>query len=131
MKIMIADDDFVCRMLLQKLLSPLGECVTVINGLEAINAFRVALSEKAPFDLLCLDIMMPEMDGQDALKAIRRIEHEYGVPYDKETKILMTTALGDPRNVIEAYNKGGATTYIVKPITKQGLMDKLKEMQLL
>ena len=75
MKIMIADDDFVCRMLLQKLLSPLGECVTVINGLEAINAFRVALSEKAPFDLLCLDIMMPEMDGQDALKAIRRIEH--------------------------------------------------------
>ncbi len=131
MKILIADDDFVCRMLLQKLLTQYGECTTVINGLEALNAFRVAMTEKAPYDLICLDIMMPEMDGHDALKGIRRIERELDVPYDKEVHVLMTTALGDPRNVVEAYHKGGATTYIVKPITKQGLTERLKEMKLI
>ena len=71
MKTLIVEDDFTSRLLLQGLLQPYGVCHICVNGREAIDAFKKALDEKESYNLVCLDIMMPEIDGQAALKQIQ------------------------------------------------------------
>jgi len=131
MKALVVEDDFASRKLLQRILQPYGEADVAVNGLEAIEAFSKALEDGTPYDLICMDIMMPEMDGQAALKHIRRIEKEKGITSAKEAKIIMTTALDDPQNVVEAYYKGGATSYLSKPIDKSSLIQTIKDLKLL
>ena len=63
LKILIAEDDLISRKFLSKFLSQYGECDIVVDGLEAIDAYMLAMREKKPYDLICLDIMMPKLDG--------------------------------------------------------------------
>lgn len=131
MRILIADDDFMARRILKELLSPLGDCDIVVNGGEAIQAFRLSLEDKDPYTLICMDIMMPEVDGHQAIEQIRAIEEELDVPESKGVKIIMISALDDPRNVMRAYGKGGATAYLVKPIEKNKLLHEIDLLGLL
>lgn len=131
MKVLIVEDDFTSRKLLQTILSPYGECDIAVNGKEAVEAFESALKAKAPYDLVCMDIMMPEMDGQEALKKIRSLEKKAGIRGSEEVKVVMTTALDDPKNVVEAYYKGGATSYIPKPIDRQLFLQLLRNLELI
>ena len=131
MKVLIVEDDFISRKLLQTLLSPYGDCDIAVNGLEAVQAFTAALDADAPYDLICMDIMMPEMDGQEALKRIRAIEKERDIQSSDEAKVVMITALDDPKNVVEAYYKGGATSYIPKPIDRQLFVHLLRNLGLI
>ena len=71
------------------------------------------------------------MDGQTALRKIREIERERGISPSQEVKVIMTTALDDPKNVVEAYYKGGATSYVPKPIDKHMLLHLLKNLGLI
>lgn len=130
MRTLIVEDDFVCRRLLQKLLSPYGDCDITINGKEAIEAFLLALDEDESYDLICLDIMMPEMDGQEALKKIREIEKEKGILGLDGVKVIMTTALKDSKNVFGAF-KTGCEGYLVKPIDKKKLIEEIKKLELI
>jgi two-component system chemotaxis response regulator CheY len=130
MRFLIVEDDFISRRLMQKMLSPFGDCDIAVNGREALTAFSAALAEKAPYALICLDVMMPEMDGHQALKEIRRIEREAGLEPSREVKVLMTTSLDSPRDVMEAYFKGGCNGYLVKPIERLKLVAFLKEFKI-
>jgi two-component system chemotaxis response regulator CheY len=76
-----------------------------------------------------MDIMMTNMDGQKTLTQIRKIEKDSGVATRDEVKVIMTTALDDPKNV-EASLKSGAASYIVKPISKQKLYDEISKLGL-
>lgn len=127
MKILIAEDDFTSRLLLQELLKHLGVTHVAINGKEAVAAAGAALESGAPYDLICLDVMMPEMDGQEALRRIRDREVAKGILSTAGAKILMTTALGDPANVIKSFSNL-CDGYLVKPINKQALRQRLKEI---
>ncbi|MCE1188874.1 MAG: response regulator [Ignavibacteria bacterium] len=131
MKILIAEDDFTSRIFLQKLLNSFGSCDIVVNGEEAVQAFQIAMEEGIPYDLICLDIMMPEMDGKEALKIIREREKNLNIAPEKETRILMVTALDSPKDVIESYYYGGCTSYLVKPIQKSILVKRLRDLKLL
>lgn len=131
MRVLIVEDDFTSRKLLQMILAPYGECDIAVNGEECIDAFRMALRDGKPYDLVCMDIMMPQKDGHQALKEIRLIEKEQGISHANEAKIIMTTALDDPRNVVEAYYKGGATSYIPKPIDKHMFLQLLRNLELI
>jgi two-component system chemotaxis response regulator CheY len=93
-----------------------------------VEAFEAALEAGTPYHLVCMDIMMPEMDGQDALKKIRALERSHGVRSVDEVKVVMTTALDDPRSVVEAYYKGGATSYVPKPIDRQLFIHLLRSL---
>ena len=93
MRILIAEDDLVSRNFLSKFLSKYGECDLVVDGLETIDAFLMAMKDKDPYELICLDIMMPKVDGVKSLKAIRDLERQYGITPDRHVKIIMTTAL--------------------------------------
>jgi two-component system chemotaxis response regulator CheY len=131
MKTLIVEDDFISRRILKDILSAHGDCDIAIDGEEAVQAFRMALDDKRPYELVCMDIMMPTMDGQEALKRIREIEKERGITGTREVKVIMTTALDDPRNVVESYYRGGATAYLVKPINKGKLLGEIRGFGLL
>jgi two-component system, chemotaxis family, chemotaxis protein CheY len=128
MRFLIVEDDFGSRRLLQAFLKPYGSCDVVVDGEEAIEAFRLSWEENDPYSAIFLDIMMPKVDGQQALKEIRRIEKDIGIKSIDEVKIIMTTALEDPKNVVEAYHKGGATSYLVKPIDKEMIQKEMSRL---
>jgi two-component system chemotaxis response regulator CheY len=127
MRILIAEDDFISRKILGKLLAPYGDCDMAKNGREAVDVLRTAMDEGKPYDLVCLDIMMPEMDGLEVLKIVREMERETGVGKEKEAKIIMTTALDAPKDLLEVFHREGCTGYLVKPVDSQKLASMLQE----
>ncbi|OEU73455.1 MAG: hypothetical protein BA874_03035 [Desulfuromonadales bacterium C00003068] len=129
MKILIAEDDLTSRLILENFLQEYGTTNVVVNGTEAVSAVRSALKDGQPYDLICLDIMMPEMDGVKALEKIRKSEEGRGVTSTYGAKIIMITALDDPKNVMNSF-KELCDAYIVKPIDKTMLLQKLDEIGL-
>lgn len=115
MRILLAEDDFASRKFMDKYLSRYGECDITVDGKEAVDAFMMAIAEGEPYDLICLDVMMPEMDGYQALNRIREIEREQGIKEDRAVKIIMTTALNEEKNVKKAFDMN-CTAYSGKPI---------------
>lgn len=130
MRILIAEDDFFSRKFLSKFLSAYGDCDITINGMEALEAFMLAWDEGKPYDLVCLDIMMPELDGIKVLKAIRDIEKQKGCEASKYTKIIMTTALNDKDNVSNAFSTG-CEAFAAKPIDTNKLIEVMKRLDLI
>lgn len=130
MRILIAEDDLAGRKLLQKFLGKYGECDIVVDGLEALDAFLAAQKAEKPYELVCLDIMMPKLDGLKTLKAIRDIEKQTGIPEEARVKIIMTTALNDRKTVLEAYDSG-CEAYAWKPIDLEKLTEALQKLRLI
>lgn len=130
MKTLIVEDDFTSRLLLQTVLSRFGECVIAVNGKEAVEAFQQAHASGTRYDLICMDIMMPEMDGQAALKEIRELESVAGILSSTGVKIIMTTALDHPKDVVNAFYSL-CDAYLFKPIDTAKLLGNLKELHLI
>lgn len=128
MRVLVVEDDFASRRMMQRLLAPYGEVDVVVDGGEAVDAFRIAWEESKPYDVVFMDIMMPRVDGHEALRRIRSAEKEMGIRTLDEVKIVMTTVMEDPKNVIEAYQDGGATAYLVKPIDLEKLKKELEKL---
>ena len=128
MRILVVEDDFGSRRMMQKLLAPYGDVDVVVDGEESVEAFRLAWEESKPYDLVFMDIMMPKMDGQEALKRLRAYEREVGVKPSDEAKVIMTSVLEDPKNVIEAYYAGAATSYLVKPLDREKITAELSRL---
>ncbi len=102
MKILIAEDDFVSRKFIFKFMSQFGDCDVTVDGMEAIEVFLMSLEEGDYYDLVCLDIMMPEVDGIKALKTMRKLEEERNIPESK-------TCQGDHDHSLK-FNRGGLLT---------------------
>ena len=130
MKILIAEDDFASRKFMLRFLQKFGECDITVDGLEAVDAFLIALEAGEGYDLVCLDIMMPTLDGYQALKAIRDIEKEKQIPEEQRTKIIMTTALNEGRNVSKAFELG-CVAYAGKPIDQEKFENVLRKINLI
>lgn len=131
MKCLIVEDDFISRRILRELLGAYFDCEIAVDGEEAVTAFRMAHEAKTPYDLICMDIMMPKMDGREALRLVRKLEKELEVPPNLEVKVVMTTALDDPKTVFDSFYQDGATAYLVKPISKQKLLRELRALGLI
>lgn len=130
MKALIVEDDLTSRLILQEIMKNYGTVHVAVNGQEAVDAVRLALEAGDPYDLICLDILMPEMDGHEALEAIRKMEEENGFVYKSGSKIIMTTALDDLKNVTSAYS-GLCDGYLTKPIEKAKLEKELSKLALI
>ena len=122
MRILIADDDKVSREYLRIILSKYGECEFSTNGIEAVDAFILALDENAPFDIIFLDIMMPMYDGVKALSTIRKIEKKRNVGLNNRLKVIITSALND-RELISKLEAEGFEAYLTKPINTESIVD--------
>ena len=130
MKILIAEDDFASRKFMLRFLSKYGECDVTVDGMEAVDAFTMALDAEEGYDLVCLDIMMPELDGYQALKQIREYEKEKGISEEDGAKIIMTTALNEGRNVTKAFELG-CVAYAGKPIDQEKFENVLRKLGLI
>jgi len=130
MRILIAEDDLTCRLLMQQFLKDLSPSDIAVNGKEAVEAVRLGMENGTPYNLICLDIMMPEMDGHEALRQIRGLEEERGILRRTGAKILMTTALSDIDNVNTAFTSE-ADGYLTKPIQKVKLLEVLRRLKLI
>ena len=130
MKILIAEDDFASRKFMSRFLSKYGECDVTVDGTEAVEAFLMALDSDESYDLVCLDIMMPELDGYQVLKTIRDIEKERNSPEEKASKVIMTTALNEGRNVTKAFELG-CVAYAGKPIDQEKFENVLRKLALI
>lgn len=126
-RILIVEDDMVSRKFLSKYLKPYGECDMVVDGLEAIDAYLISLKEERPYDLICLDIMMPKVDGVKVLKAIRELENQNKIEPEKRAKIIMTTALGET-NIVKSAFEIGCDAYASKPIDTVKFSEVLRKL---
>jgi len=128
---LIVDDDFYSRITLHDLLRPVAECHIAANGEEAVGAFKKAMEDGRPYELVCMDLVMPEMDGQQALQEMRSVEKELGIPLDDRVKVVVVSMVEDTRETNDAFFLGEADCFLVKPIDEARLMEELRSLGLL
>jgi two-component system chemotaxis response regulator CheY len=127
MKCLVAEDDATCRALLHKFLSKYGECDIVVDGREAVLAVKSARLKNRNYDLVCMDLRMPVMDGQEAIREIRAQEAEAGAL--RTAKVIITTSLSDMDSITHAL-LGKCNAYLMKPIDTGKLLAELRELGL-
>lgn len=127
MRILIAEDDETCSLILSSMFKSYGTSVVVEDGESVIRSVTTELVKQQPFDLICLDIMMPGLDGQACLRCIRAIEQGFGRVGGAGTKILMTTALNAPESIMTAF-RSQCEGYLVKPIDRVKLTAQLSKL---
>ena len=115
---------------LQKYLSQYGECDIVVDGLEALDAYMISLKDDRPYELICLDIMIPKVDGVKVLKSIRDMELQKNIPAENRAKIIMTTALAETQFVQQAFEIG-CNAYAAKPIDIEKFEEVLRKLELI
>jgi len=129
LRMLLAEDDFANRLVLQTFLTRYGECHVAVNGRETVEAFRSAWERGQRYDLICMDIRMPEMDGCEAVRQVRAIEEAHGTLSTSGAKIIMTTAVDDIKEVIRCF-KELCDSYLMKPIDLGELLSQMKSYQL-
>lgn len=130
MRALVIDDRDTNRMLLLKILSPWMEGDAAADGEDGVEAFEEALQKGEPYKLICLDVMMPGMDGHETLAKIRQIEKDTQIAEQDQVKILMTTAVDSPNSMNEA-TRLGANGYLIKPVRKTNLIEELEKLELI
>ena len=129
LRVLLVEDDFASRLLLQTFLARYGECHVAVNGREAVGAFSAAVEREQPYDLICMDIMMPEMDGREAVRQVRAIESARGILSTFGVKIIMTTTVDDIKEVIRCFHEL-CDAYLMKPIDLSKLLYHMKSYHL-
>lgn len=130
MKCLVVEDDIVSNKILNTFLKYFGECTAVFDGDQAVEAYKEALQANEPFDLVCMDIMMPNLDGRQAVAQIRKIEKQHGISENEKAKIIMTTCVDEEEDIRLAYHYG-CNAYMVKPIYQQSLMAEMGKLGIL
>ncbi|MDC7218529.1 MAG: response regulator [Spirochaetales bacterium] len=120
-RLLIVDDDFISRQLLSTILKDYGECDVAVSGDEAVLAYKLSIKEGKPYDGIFLDIMMPGSDGYSALEGIRSWEEERGVAAADRVKVIMATAVDDPKMMMRAF-RSQCDSYVVKPIVESKVL---------
>jgi two-component system chemotaxis response regulator CheY len=115
-KVMIVDDAAFMRMMLRTMLIEGGHEVVgeAANGLEAVQNFM-----RIKPDLITMDITMPEMDGVEAVREIRKL--------DPSAKIIMCSAMGQKAMVVDAIT-AGAKDFVVKPFQKERVIESVNKV---
>ena len=126
MRFLLIEDQKNVRDLMAAFLADLGNCDMAEDGLEGLEFFQKSLARETPYDAIFLDIMMPKLEGQEVLQKIRRLEEEQEIMPPASTRVIMSSALGDSENVMEAF-KSQADAYLVKPVMREKLMDTLQK----
>ncbi len=130
LKILVAEDDEANRKFLSKLLAKFGEVTVVADGFQAVKSYMQAMDDKEPYQLVCLDVMMPRIDGYKALDAIRDLENKNALTAGERAKIIMISAL-DEGGFDEELAGNQYDCYMSKPIDILEFEMNLKRMNLL
>jgi two-component system chemotaxis response regulator CheY len=128
MRTLVVDDDQICRSVLQHALKGYGTVTYAVDGIGAVAEVARSLAEQQPYDLITLDIMMPDLDGKQTLKLIRKLEELFDVPHG--AKIAMTSAMDDKVSILSAF-RDQADLYFVKPLRLDQVVGELRKAQLI
>jgi len=131
LEILIVDDSDSLRFILKAFFKNHGRCREAVNGRQAVEMVKKSLDEGPRFDAILMDIMMPEMDGLQATKTIMEMLDERDVPREERPRVIMLTCLNDPRHMMEAQYKNGASAYITKPFERDILFETLANLGLM
>lgn len=129
MRALIVDDDSANRFILEQFLKPFGKTETAADGEEGLQKFVEGLVNHLPYDLVCLDIMMPGLNGMEVLRRIRSEEAERGIFGLDGVKVIMISAVADKDTVIDAF-RDGCEAYLIKPLNRDDLIRNLKNLKL-
>lgn len=129
MRILAVDDELVSREKMKKIMGGFGECLAAENGKKAIEFFRAALDKQEPFDLVAIDVSMPDMNGAEVLHTMRGLENDFLVPKENRVKAIMVTSRSDKETIISCV-QAGCNDYIVKPFDKNVISKKLSGLGL-
>lgn len=127
MKILVADDSVSVRQRVCTLLHGYGPCEEAADGREALERYRKALQQGSPYDVVIMDIVMPEMDGIAAARAVRELQRTAAAPAP-ETTIIMLSSKNDPEHMLTAHFETGATQYITKPFEDSTLIEAIENI---
>lgn len=116
MRALIVDDVEMNRELLAILLEGRAATLFAASGEEALKMVEEALRTDSYFDLICMDIFMPGMDGHETLRIIREMESEHG---DARATVFMVTGSSSPDDMIDALVTGGCDDYLTKPLMQR------------
>ncbi len=130
MKSLVADDVLVIRKLIHRALEKHGVCDEAVSGKETVAMFINANRKEDPYDLICLDILMPNKDGLQVLKDIRQYENQNDIPESKRVKVLMTTSLHET-NIVNQAIENGCDGYLTKPILLDKLLAQIRKFGLI
>jgi two-component system chemotaxis response regulator CheY len=130
MRSLIVEDEFTSRMQLKYFLEKHGPCDIAVNSAEAVDAFKMSIVNQTPYDVMCLDIMLPGKNGHETLKEIRAIEERVSANGKQPIRIFMTTALADIRNVADSYMEL-CDEYLKKPVEQKTLDEALRKYGLI
>ncbi len=130
LRALIVEDVFLLRRMLERIISPYCDIVSTDNGEAAFEKYSESFFDGMPFDVICLDIYMPRMDGLETLQNIRTFEEEIKLKQEDKVKIIMITSLSNHNNVDKAL-KLGANNYITKPFAKEDVLATMKKLGLI
>jgi two-component system chemotaxis response regulator CheY len=115
MKALVVDDDLITRIVLQEILSAYADVHSCVDGSEAVLAYQRAIERGEPYDLVCMDVLMPVMGGIEALQLIRQEEERHGRYRPRATKVIITTASDDTGTISQAFREL-CDAYVIKPV---------------
>ena len=131
LRALIVDDDPVSKRFLAEILAPYAACDIADNGRQGLEAFSRALAEQRAYDFIFLDVMMPGMDGHQALEGMRHLERRQGVGAAHAAKVIMISASDDSRNVYRAFFQGQALSFLSKPFSSDSVLDELRKFNII
>ncbi len=123
-RILIVEDSQQNCDLLKEILKGTAELEIASSGNQAVRIYNEALAAKKFFDLILLDIGLPEISGIEILGRIRDSERTSGIPLGQGVPVVMITAY--ERRFLEAFDKG-CDNYILKPFDPDYLLKTVKK----
>lgn len=130
LKTLIVEDDFATRHLEASVLSRFGLCDVAVDGREALDAFRSALEEKSPYDLVILDILLPELSGHEVLDGMRKLEDDRRIGGLDRAKIVVVSTVSEHQSIRQSFS-GQADAYLIKPVTRKKIQQELSRLHIL
>lgn len=121
MRCLVVDDDAIGRRMLAAFLAESFICDQAADGQEAVKKVDEAYADGSPYDFVCLDIVMPVMDGSTALRLIRELDQKQG----RRTKVFMISARNSPQDIEDAFFEGDCDDYVVKPFQRDAVTQML------
>ncbi|BBO84396.1 response regulator [Desulfosarcina ovata] len=123
MRILLIDDEPIALTKLGIMLAKVGTCDKATSGIDATEHFVKAIAENQPYDLVAIDIELPDITGLDLLNRFCQLEGQNSTPPAKK---IMVTAHSKVDYVVKAREQCDA--FLVKPIRRETLLAKVAEL---
>jgi len=122
---LVVDDSSSVRQFFKGVLASCGGCDFAVDGLEGIKMAGRAIMDKSPYDVIFLDIMMPNVSGLACCQKIRDMEYAAGMERGKGSVIVIVSSLSDAATMLKAQYESGADAYLTKPVDPSAVREIL------